>query len=82
MLGMTDPRPGGQRFRKVVVIPIRTKPGQASQEPAREIVEKLHQLRSELRCIEDAIRALERLAIIRLPDRSGQPPKLEAAGKA
>jgi CHAD domain-containing protein len=64
------------------VIPIQTKPGQPAKKPDREIVEKLNQLRSELRCIEDAILALERLAIIRLPDRPSQLPKCKLLARA
>jgi hypothetical protein len=36
---------------------------------------RLHELRSELECIEDAILALERLAISRFPTRQCRTPK-------
>jgi hypothetical protein len=42
---------------------------------AGDLLRRLHELRSELECIEEAILALERLAISRFPTPRGRTPK-------
>jgi hypothetical protein len=77
MLSLNDPRPNGQPRAKVLVMPIRPKRAQQPRKPEHpgDMSEKLDELRFELRCIEAAILALERLAIDRLPKPQHRLPE-------
>jgi hypothetical protein len=76
MLTLNDPRPNGRPHAKVVVMPIRPKRAQRSErEVPGDVMERLLELRFELRCIEGAIVALERLAIDRLPEPRHRLPE-------
>ena len=76
MLGVNKARPNAQPRVKVVAMPIRPKRAQRSKklEDPGDLLERLVELRFELQCIEDAIHALERLAINRLPQRRHRLP--------
>lgn len=68
----------GKPSNPAVVIPIRTGLAKRTLEAAsiadrREIVAMLGTLRSELRCVEDAISSIERLAVHRLPKGECRP---------
>lgn len=71
MLGVNRARPNAQLRGKVLVMPMRPKRAQQSKKlkDPEDLFERLEELRFELRCIEKAILALERLAINRLPQR-------------
>jgi hypothetical protein len=78
---LNDSRLTAKRCGKVVVFPIRAK-GKRSRPaddtsrsaPAPgETIDKLKELRFELRCVEEAIVSLERLALNRLSSRPEQP---------
>jgi hypothetical protein len=87
LAGLKAPRDGRRRGGKAVVIPIRTGPGEAfpnatdisrrlrgitSASSSEAILDKIDELRFELRCVEDAILSLELLTARRFPKRSKQ----------
>jgi hypothetical protein len=84
MPGLNSLRPNGQRCGKVLVMPIRPKRAQRSKKPEDpgDMLERLLELRFELRCVEEAILALEHLAIDRLPRREHRLPKWNAPARA
>jgi hypothetical protein len=93
---LSDARLGELRRGEVVMIPIRATPAKRSKKPAEvtnrsnevtgaptpgDVLKMLKELRSELRCLGEAILTLERLAINRLPERRRRPPKWMSVAK-
>ena len=88
-LGLNQREFHGKRSSTAVVIPIQTGLAKRVREAAsnadrREMVEMLRTLRSELRCIDQAIAGIERLAVRRLPKGDGgqvNKPRLGVCGQ-
>jgi hypothetical protein len=84
MLGLNELRLKRQQRGKAVVVPIRPKRTKRSKKPEDpgNMLERLLELRFELRCIEEAILAMERLAISRLPKAEHRLPRWTALARA
>jgi hypothetical protein len=84
MLGVNKARPHAQPRGKVLVMPMRPKRAQQSKKSKdpEDLCERLEELRLELHCIEEAILAMERVAISRLPKGRHRLPKWKALARA